>query len=57
MNQLEELTKQLSDNGMKEAAEIAIHSDTIEDFISYMQFDIDERTKALQMAEQLTNKN
>lgn len=53
MEPLEQLIKILSDSGQKETAELARHSDTIEEFISYMEFDIDERTLAIKIAESL----
>lgn len=52
-NQLNELTKRLSDEGLKETRDIALHSDDIEDFISYMEADIAEREKALLIANRL----
>lgn len=52
-NQLNELIKCLSDEGLKETRDIALHSDNIRDFISYMEADIAEREKALEIAHKL----
>lgn len=52
-NQLNELIKRLSDEGLKETRDIAIHSDNMQDFISYMEADIAEREKALLIANKL----
>ena len=52
-NQLNELIMRLSEEGLKETREIAHHSDDIRDFISYMEADIAERDKALQIAHEL----
>jgi len=49
-NQLIGLIKRLSDEGLKETRDIALHSDSIEDFISYMEADIAERESALHIA-------
>jgi len=50
---IEILYAALSEAGLKEAKEIALHSDTIDDFIGYMEFDLQERKRALEIASEL----
>ncbi len=49
-DQLSQLIKQLGNEGLKETKEIAVQAESLKDFISYMEFDINERKQALRMA-------
>jgi len=49
-DQLSQLIKQLGNKGLKETKEIAVQAESLKDFISYMEFDINERQQALRMA-------
>lgn len=51
--QMNALTTLLSNNGLKETRDIASHTDTIEEFIQIMEFDIEERRKAIELATML----
>jgi hypothetical protein len=52
-NQIEQLIIRLSDEGLKEVKETAAHSETVGDFIAYMEFDIAERQQAILIATQI----
>lgn len=49
-DQLSQLIKQLGDEGLKETKDIAVQAESLKDFVSYMEFDINERQQALRMA-------
>lgn len=49
-DQLRQFIEWLGNEGLKETKEIAIHAESLNDFISYMEFDINERQQALRMA-------
>jgi hypothetical protein len=48
--QMKQLISRLSDEGLKETRDIALHTEKIVDFIAYMEADITERQAALRIA-------
>jgi hypothetical protein len=54
-DKLEKLINRLTKLGYKETRDLAQHSDTIQDFISTLEFDIEEREKAILIAQEIIN--
>lgn len=50
---MNDLIRQLSDEGLKETRDIALHTEDITDFIWYMETDLAERQRALNIAQEL----
>lgn len=54
---MNELVSKLAEEGLKETRDTALHTDSMEDFIWYMETDIAERQRALQIANELIKTN